>query len=205
MTLAEAARSLGSSWSSVLLDARVRAQLRDEIRRVQLDVGTTTLFVTHDQEEALAMADRVGVMSAGRLQQLATPVELYNRPRTAFVAEFVGLTNRLAGVVDNAETTVLGTRLPLLEGSATSGDATVFVRPESVQVTPRDDGNGRVLSVSFLGSLCRIHTRLADGAEVLAQVSNTEGANLAAGTPVQVSIRPTPVLATSGRKPDNIN
>ncbi len=77
------------------LDAKVRVQLRDEIRRIQLDVGTTTLFVTHDQEEALAVADRVGVMSAGRLEQLAPPTELYSRPATRFVAEFVGLSNRL--------------------------------------------------------------------------------------------------------------
>ena len=73
------------------LDAKVRVQLRDEIRRVQLDVGTTTLFVTHDQEEALAVADRVGVMNAGRLDQIAAPTELYARPATRFVAEFVGL------------------------------------------------------------------------------------------------------------------
>ena len=65
------------------LDAKVRVQLRDEIRRIQLEVGTTTLFVTHDQEEALAIADRVGVMSAGRLEQIAAPQELYDRPATA--------------------------------------------------------------------------------------------------------------------------
>src|SRR5215213_6570065 len=81
------------------LDAKVRVQLRDEIRRIQIEVGTTTLFVTHDQEEALALADRVGVMSAGQLQQIAPPAELYERPRTAFVAEFVGLTNRLPGTI----------------------------------------------------------------------------------------------------------
>ena len=75
------------------LDAKVRAQLRDEIRRIQTEVGATTLFVTHDQEEALGIADRVGVMRAGRLEQLAAPVELYDRPATAFVAEFVGQTN----------------------------------------------------------------------------------------------------------------
>src|SRR5881392_982820 len=72
------------------LDAKVRAQLRDEIRRVQLEVGTTTLFVTHDQEEALAVADRVGVMSQGKLEQLAAPADLYIHPATPFVAEFVG-------------------------------------------------------------------------------------------------------------------
>jgi len=77
------------------LDAKVRAQLRDEIRRIQLEVGTTTLFVTHDQEEALAVADRVGVMRAGNLEQLASPHALYARPATPFVADFVGLTNRL--------------------------------------------------------------------------------------------------------------
>ena len=79
------------------LDAKVRSRLRDEIRRVQLEVGTTTLFVTHDQEEALAIADRVGVMNKGRLEQLDSPTVIYSRPATPFVAEFVGLTNRLAG------------------------------------------------------------------------------------------------------------
>src|SRR2546427_5504921 len=75
------------------LDAKVRSRLRDEIRRVQLEVGTTTLFVTHDQEEALAIADRVGVMNKGRLEQLGPPTTIYSRPATPFVAEFVGLTN----------------------------------------------------------------------------------------------------------------
>ena len=81
------------------LDAKVRAQLRDQIRRIQLEVGITTLFVTHDQEEALAIADRVGVMREGQLEQLAPPTEVYSRPATPFVAEFVGLTNRLPGTV----------------------------------------------------------------------------------------------------------
>src|SRR5215213_11009031 len=80
------------------LDAKVRLQLRDEIRRIQLEVGTTTLFVTHDQEEALAVADRVGVMRAGRLEQIGPPDEVYARPASPFVAEFVGLTNRIPGL-----------------------------------------------------------------------------------------------------------
>ena len=81
------------------LDAKVRSRLRDEIRRVQLEIGITTLFVTHDQEEALAIADRVGVMQSGHLEQLGPPTEIYSRPATPFVAEFVGLTNRLPGEV----------------------------------------------------------------------------------------------------------
>ena len=79
------------------LDAKVRLQLREQIRTLQQRLGTTTLFVTHDQEEALSMADRVGVMRAGRLEQVADPAELYSRPATAFVAEFVGTMNRLPG------------------------------------------------------------------------------------------------------------
>jgi putative spermidine/putrescine transport system ATP-binding protein len=178
------------------LDAKVRSQLRDEIRRIQREVGTTTLFVTHDQEEALAMADRVGVMSAGRLQQIAPPAELYERPRTAFVAEFVGLTNRLPGVARDGMVDVLGTSVPLLDGSVGSGAATVLVRPESVLVVPEPDGNGRVVAATFLGSLGRVQVRLDDGAEVLAQVSSAEVTRLAPGTPVRVTVRPSPVLAT---------
>ena len=91
------------------LDAKVRGQLRDEIRRVQREVGITTLFVTHDQEEALAVADRVGVMNQGRLEQIATPAQLYAAPATPFVAEFVGLNNKIPAAVDRGTATVLGT------------------------------------------------------------------------------------------------
>jgi putative spermidine/putrescine transport system ATP-binding protein len=179
------------------LDAKVRSQLRDEIRSVQREVGTTTLFVTHDQEEALAMADRVGVMSAGRLQQIAPPAELYERPRTAFVAEFVGLTNKLRGTVHGGKVSVLGAEVPVLEGSVESGDATVLVRPESVIVAPDPDGNGRVVEATYLGSLCRVQVQLEDGTSVLAQVSSAEIAELAPSTPVRVTVRPSPVLATA--------
>ena len=91
------------------LDAKVRAQLRDEIRRVQLELGITTLFVTHDQEEALAVADRVGVMSQGRLEQLAAPADLYANPATPFVAEFVGLNNKVPAQVSGGQAQLLGT------------------------------------------------------------------------------------------------
>ena len=114
------------------LDAKVRAQLRDQIRRIQLEVGITTLFVTHDQEEALAIADRVGVMRDGRLEQLAPPTEVYSRPATAFVAEFVGLTNRLAGTVSGSTVTVRGRDLPLVDTTTPPGPVTALVRPEAV-------------------------------------------------------------------------
>src|SRR5437016_9052626 len=123
------------------LDAKVRSRLRDEIRRVQLEVGTTTLFVTHDQEEALAIADRVGVMRAGRIEQLGRPTEVYSRPATPFVAEFVGLTNRLDGVVRAGAVTVRGVSLPLVHADTPEGPAVALVRPEAVSLVEDREGS----------------------------------------------------------------
>jgi putative spermidine/putrescine transport system ATP-binding protein len=179
------------------LDAKVRRQLREEIRRIQIAVGTTTLFVTHDQEEALALGDRVGVMSAGHLEQIATPAELYDRPATAFVAEFVGLTNRLKGVAGDGIVEVLGTRVPLLAGSAGPGPVTALVRPEAVRIAPEDGAPAHVLAVSFLGSLGRVQVGLPDGSLVVAQVPATDVVQLAPGTAVRVTVLPAPVFATA--------
>jgi putative spermidine/putrescine transport system ATP-binding protein len=179
------------------LDAKVRRQLREEIRRIQIAVGTTTLFVTHDQEEALALGDRVGVMSAGRLEQIAAPAELYDRPATAFVAEFVGLTNRVKGMASNGVVDVLGGRVPLLPGSAGPGPVTALVRPEAVQLAPEDGANARVLAVSFLGSLGRVQVGLPDDTLVVAQVPATDVERLAPGTAVRVAVVPVPVFAVA--------
>jgi putative spermidine/putrescine transport system ATP-binding protein len=179
------------------LDAKVRRQLREEIRRIQVMVGTTTLFVTHDQEEALALGDRVGVMSAGQLEQIAPPAELYERPRTAFVAEFVGLTNRLPGVAHEGVVTVLDCQVPLLEGSAGPGPVTALVRPESVKLVPDDDGLARVLTVSFLGSVCRVQVVARDGTLVVAQTSAQEASGLRPGSPVAVTLLASPVFGTA--------
>src|SRR5216117_879243 len=124
------------------LDAKVRSRLRDEIRRVQLEVGITTLFVTHDQEEALAIADRVGVMNKGRLEQLGPPTTIYTRPATSFVAEFVGLSNRMAGEVRGGEVTVRGCKLPLVEQDTPDGPVVALVRPEAVSLASRAPESG---------------------------------------------------------------
>ena len=179
------------------LDAKVRRQLREEIRRIQIAVGTTTLFVTHDQEEALALGDRVGVMSAGRLEQIAPPAELYDRPRTRFVAEFVGLTNRIAGTARDGVVEVLGTQLQLLEGSTGAGPVTALVRPESVRLVPEAGGPAHILAVSFLGSVCRVQVGLASGELIVAQMTAAESAMLVAGTAVRVSLLPAPVFAVA--------
>jgi putative spermidine/putrescine transport system ATP-binding protein len=111
------------------LDAQVRVQLREEIRRIQLELGITTVFVTHDQAEALSVADRVGVLRAGRLEQVASPDDLYERPATAFVAEFVGTMNRLPAVLRDGEVQLLGTRRPLAGAGPVDGAVVALVRP----------------------------------------------------------------------------
>ncbi len=100
------------------LDAKVRVQLREQIRVLQTRLKITTLFVTHDQEEALSMADRVCVMRAGRIEQVDTPSTLYAAPATAFVAEFVGTMNRIPGVVEHGRVGLLGTTVDIRHGAA---------------------------------------------------------------------------------------
>jgi len=183
------------------LDAKVRAQLRDQIRRIQLEVGITTLFVTHDQEEALAIADRVGVMQDGRLEQLAPPTEVYSRPATAFVAEFVGLTNRLAGTVSGSTVTVRGRDLPLVDASTPPGPATALVRPEAVTLASDSSGDsgplvGTVIASTFLGATSRVTVDLGD-TTIMAQVATSDAAALPAGSRVSLTIRPDPVLVSA--------
>lgn len=199
------------------LDAKVRVQLRDEIRRIQLEAGTTTVFVTHDQEEALAVADRIGVMNHGRIEQIADPQTLYRRPETEYVATFIGLTNRLPGISNGAEAVVFGQRVPLLEGSRKEG-AVVLVRPENMTIAMHEAGVagsgsgagevGRVEMVHFLGALARVDVRIMaaeyrglggeDGAalRVTVQVpANELPSGLTVGSEVMAAPRPIAALA----------
>jgi putative spermidine/putrescine transport system ATP-binding protein len=178
------------------LDAKVRVQLRDEIRRVQIEVGTTTLFVTHDQEEALAVADRVGVMNAGRLEQLAPPAELYSTPASSFVGEFVGLSNRIPAEVRDGVASVLGREVPVLPGSAT-GSGQALVRPESVSVVADPAGPATVATVMFLGPLSRVTCTLADGTDVVAQLASSDALRLQPGDAVRLEVAPTAVLVVA--------
>ncbi|WNG87411.1 ABC transporter ATP-binding protein [Mycobacterium sp. ITM-2016-00317] len=177
------------------LDAKVRTQLRDEIRRVQLDVGTTTLFVTHDQEEALAVADRVGVMNQGRLEQLAAPADLYAHPATPFVADFVGLNNKVPATVSGGTANLLGVAVAALPGSV-EGQGLAMVRPESVTVTADPAGTATVSAVSFLGAISRVHLALPDGSVLSAQLSSSVARGFAPGDHVTVGIEPGGVLVT---------
>ncbi|MFZ4123538.1 MAG: ABC transporter ATP-binding protein [Candidatus Planktophila sp.] len=176
------------------LDAKVRTQLREEIRRIQLEVGTTTLFVTHDQEEALGIADRVGIMRGGILEQIAAPAELYERPLTSFVAEFVGLTNPLPAKVTGNSAEVLGVNVPTVAGSITSGSGLALIRPEWFKVEASASGNAKIFAVSFLGSTCRLTIDLAEGARIRVQVPSADASNLGIGANVKVTLKSLPVF-----------
>ena len=157
------------------LDARVRTQLRAEIRSLQQRLGITTLFVTHDQSEALSIADRVGVMHAGRLEQLDSPENVYRRPTTQFVAEFVGAMNRLPGRLgDNHDVQVLGQRLTLLNPNGEKpGEAVdALLRPEAIEIVRDSAGAGTVTDRTFLGSAVRLEVTLDTGEKVLVESSS---------------------------------
>ncbi len=165
------ARAL-ATWPGLLLldeplsalDAKVRAFLRHEIRRLQRQLGVTTIMVTHDQEEALTMGDRIVVMSQGVIVQVGTPVECYRRPATPFVAHFLGTMNSLPGVVVDATRVKVGEvelKLANALDGLNQGDAiTVCVRPEDLMPRPDGprDGNSvgaRVNDLEFLGAFYR--------------------------------------------------
>ncbi|GAA2226553.1 ABC transporter ATP-binding protein [Promicromonospora sukumoe] len=148
------------------LDAKLRRQMRHELRELQREVGTTTVFVTHDQAEALALSDRVALLAHGDLEQLGTPEELYRTPRTRFAADFVGAANLLPVHDGDGGRTVLG-RPVRLAGAA---GATVALRPEHVRVVEAggDAAPATVLSVGFAGERYEYRLRTADGTELLA-------------------------------------
>jgi putative spermidine/putrescine transport system ATP-binding protein len=175
------------------LDAKVRVSLREEIRRLQLELGITTLFVTHDQEEALSTADRVAVMHGGRREQCAPPAELYDSPATPFVAEFVGTMNRIPGRTGSDGTVeVLGRRLPLRGEAKADADVDALVRPEALDVTV--GGDARVVTASFHGAVTRLTLALADGTTLKADVPSHRAAELPAGAAVTVGLPDRPVL-----------
>lgn len=157
------------------LDARIRMTLRQEIRAIQRRLGITTIFVTHDQEEALSIADRVVVMNRGQIEQVGTPFEIYNMPRTRFVASFIGTLNLLEAKVDDPWQGTLTIGDGVLRTSAPLANhpvgetVTLAIRPEAISIAEGDDPNGidgQVADIMFLGAVVRM--RLQVGAHTLA-------------------------------------
>ncbi|MGV3491430.1 MAG: ABC transporter ATP-binding protein [Devosia sp.] len=205
------ARALAPSPSMLLLDeplsaldAKIRVSLREQIREIQRELGITTIFVTHDQEEALSISDRIVVMNAGNVDQFGTPFEIYNRPQTKFVATFVGTLNTLsATVADPATKSVkLGTNtvtIPALPATARAGEAiSLTTRPEAVSLAT-DGGrdivlDGKVAEVHFLGSVIRLKVDLGDNTVSLDTFNDQRTPPPAHGAPVRVGINSSDVL-----------
>jgi putative spermidine/putrescine transport system ATP-binding protein len=174
------------------LDAKVRVQLREEIRRIQLELGITTLYVTHDQEEALSVSDHVAVMYGGRIEQMGSPAEMYSAPATPFVAEFIGTMNRLEGEVVEGGVEHAGITLQVeaARGRPRGQRVLVLVRPETVVVDRVDGGAaaantlvGDVVTQTFLGPVTRLKI-LGEGVDVIADVPTQKALALPVGTKV---------------------
>ena len=194
------------------LDLKLRKQLQVELKRVQAEVGITFVYVTHDQEEALTMSDRIAVMRAGRVEQLGTPEELYERPTTRFVADFIGTTNLLSGSVERSDA---GSALVRLDG----GDACVVagtgfeigravelsIRPESILVKASNGTapagvepiRGQVEQVAYLGGNVQYQVRTNGGLAITALAPKT-GQRLPVGSDVDVVWQPAEALVLAG-------
>ncbi|GLW39088.1 ABC transporter ATP-binding protein [Pectobacterium actinidiae] len=165
------------------LDARVRAGLRQELRDVQQRLGIPTLMVTHDQEEAMSMADKIICMHGGRIVQEGTPYELYTSPRTRFVAEFMGHSNLLSRDVVNA---CMPELLAVAQDPTLPEDAELFIRPERIALHKAEGAEGRVINTSFLGSIQRVQV-MWKSQPLLVETSSA--VNWSPGDAIHLSIR----------------
>jgi putative spermidine/putrescine transport system ATP-binding protein len=173
----------------------VRVQLREEIRRIQLELGITTLYVTHDQEEALSVSDHVAVMYGGRIEQMGSPAEMYSSPATPFVAEFIGTMNRLEGTVVDGGVQHGSTRLQVdaAQGRRAGERVLVLVRPETVEVAQANGTGavntlvGDVVTQTFLGPVTRLKI-VGDGVDVIADVPTQKALGLPVGTRVAATL-----------------
>jgi putative spermidine/putrescine transport system ATP-binding protein len=182
------------------LDAKVRVEVRQEIRAIQSRLGITTVYVTHDQEEAFSISDRVAIMAAGQVQQIGTPAEIYRAPRNLFVAEFVGTVNRLEGTIADPDSVAAGpngTRLGIPgHGWPTGATVAVLIRPEAVKIhTDTRNGapghclTGQIMTHMFLGAVTRVAVNTSLG-PVMADVPSEQALLLAPDSPVRLQIEP---------------
>jgi putative spermidine/putrescine transport system ATP-binding protein len=164
------------------LDAKIRVQLRTEIRSIQRKLGITTIYVTHDQEEALSLSDRVVVMNSGHIEQIGTPFEIYNFPKTQFVASFVGTLNMMDAKVIDASKGILAVEgqefsigKPLTE--SVNGDSMlVALRPEIISLDAENNGlnhfTSTIENIAFLGSIVRIQIKIGKNNIVFDNLNN---------------------------------
>jgi spermidine/putrescine transport system ATP-binding protein len=174
------------------LDLKLRRRLQLELKRIQVEVGITFVYVTHDQEEALTMSDRIAVMHAGRVEQLGTPEELYERPTSRFVADFIGSTNLLRGRIepDGRMRLTTGELAAVAhDGLAAGTDVEVSVRPESIALAPTDSAGAIAATVeqaAYLGTTISYQLRTAGGLALTVLAPKT-GSRIPVGSDVGVT------------------
>ena len=177
------------------LDKKLREEMRDELRAIQRSVGITTVFVTHDQAEALGLSDRIAVMSRGRIEQLGTPRDVYERPATRFVADFIGASTILRGRAVGADLVALSPGLTIkvsAVGALVLGrEVELAIRPERVHLAVAP-GTGtaaaRIEGLVYQGALTEVTARLGDGQQVRAFVTEPAPLPLAPGQTVHLSL-----------------
>jgi iron(III) transport system ATP-binding protein len=175
------------------LDAKLRVSMREEIRRIQKRMGITTIYVTHDQEEAMAVSDRIAILSRGKLEQVGTPAGIYFRPASRFAAEFMGGSNILEFpvIAYEAQTAEIiaeasGQKIYFKGDKPTGRSITVSIRPEWIHVVPSSESGGRnvlsgtVVSSTFLGSMVHYRVCGPDGKELTIEVHHPEEDNIRA-------------------------
>ncbi len=189
------------------LDAKLRVEMRTEIRRLQKELGITTIYVTHDQEEALAISERLAVMNAGRVEQVGFPWDVYLAPQSAFVAQFIGASNALTGTLvgtdgEWARVQIGGWMLRGRRADGVAGRALVVFRPEAVELLHEEGepagatvGEGVVVNREFLGAILRYRLRLADGSLIHLDEHKPDPAGLRKeGERVRFAVRPADVM-----------
>ncbi|HPU77283.1 MAG TPA: ABC transporter ATP-binding protein [Thermosynergistes sp.] len=177
------------------LDAKVRNALRFEIKRIQRQSGIPTLYVTHDQEEALSISDRVAIMNEGKLEQVGEPLEIYTKPRTKFVADFVGDNNFFYGTYEGDGVFIWKGRQFVVasKNGESKGDACLVVRPERFRVARKGSGKneitGTIAGKIFLGAMVRLAVK-ADGSDILVDLLSSDGAHFGVEDEITVSFDP---------------
>ena len=185
------------------LDQKLRHSMRNTIRKIQQELGITTIFVTHDQEEAMSMADRVAVMSQGQVMQIGTPTELYSNPKSPFIADFVGTSNILKGTVvgeENGFTVVqIEDRKILSTSKPNKKEVDVIIRPENVKIfageeKPQNLLEGKILFSTYLGSIVRYDVEVGTNTLIVDTTYHSGDQILQANSSVKLSIDPERVL-----------